>query len=260
VKAFVASYRLHKGGNAPSEIEDAHCPTSTGEHRDKPLRFAIADGSTEGMLSGQWAEILVKTFCRSKESDPDPASFLRRGYSSWVAWKRAYLEEREKGKKPIQWYEEAGLKAGAYATFLGLSLSSPTPAENAAWSAFALGDSCMFQVRESRLLKSFPLESSSEFSSRPFLLASDPRPNFDLISVIKSTEGEWRVDDKFLLMTDALAQWFLKDHENGGSPWAACMDFDLENQKLSFEGWVHELRDSGRIRNDDVTLLRIDMG
>lgn len=259
MNAFVASFRLPKGGNAPEEIEDAHYPRSIGQHRAAELRCAVADGATEGMLAGPWAEILVKTFGRSRGPATDVLPFLQRSSRSWTAWKRNYLAERERRNKPIQWYEDAGLRAGAFATFLGLSLRAPPSAGGGAWDAVAIGDSCLFQIRDGRVLNSFPLTSSPEFSSRPYLLPTNPSPRADPFAAIKTIEGDWRSDDTFLLMTDALARWFLEEYETGGSPWITCRDLD-PGQPTGFQEWVRGLRTTNRMRNDDVTLLRIDIG
>ncbi len=260
MNAFAASFRLPKAGNTPEEIEDAHYPPSVGNHHGEMLRFAVADGATEGMLSGKWAEILVKTFCRSRGPIADIVPFLQRSSLSWTAWKRTYLADRERRRKPIQWYEEAGLRAGAFAAFLGLALSSSSSATDGSWDAVAIGDSCLFQIREGHVLNSFPLTSSLEFSSRPHLLPTDPPPNADPLSAVKTIEGDWQIDDAFLLMTDALARWFLEACETGGSPWITCIGFAPDDRQAGFAEWVEGLRGTHRMRNDDVTLLRIAIG
>jgi hypothetical protein len=60
-------------------------------------------------------------------------------------------------------------------------------------------------------------------------------------------------------MTDALAKWFLEQVEVCGQPW---QDLDRLLQapvpQAAFEEWVTTLRDAGRLRNDDVTMMLID--
>ena len=86
---FMTPFRLPKAGNTDDEYEDAFYPVSGGDLRGESLRFAVADGASEGMLSGEWAQVLVKAFCRS--ANEDFASFLDRSYNGWEKGKCAYL-------------------------------------------------------------------------------------------------------------------------------------------------------------------------
>jgi hypothetical protein len=62
-------------------------------------------------------------------------------------------------------------------------------------------------------------------------------------------------------MTDALAKWFLEQVEVCGRPWQE-LDGLLQapTPQPAFEEWVTTLRDAGRLRNDDVTLMLINYG
>jgi hypothetical protein len=57
-------------------------------------------------------------------------------------------------------------------------------------------------------------------------------------------------------MTDALAQWFLLRHEQGGRPWEELAALQ-EEPEGAFAAWVEERRDRDYLRNDDVTLLTV---
>ncbi len=59
-------------------------------------------------------------------------------------------------------------------------------------------------------------------------------------------------------MTDALACWFFKEREQGNKPWMLLRDLDTQGN-VSFEKFISVLRSAGRMKNDDVTLLRIDI-
>ena len=56
----------------------------------------------------------------------------------------------------------------------------------------------------------------------------------------------------FLLMTDALAAWFLTQWEAKQTPWN-----DLPDNDADFGPWLKTQRDSGALKNDDVTLLDV---
>jgi hypothetical protein len=122
MKVFLTSFWLQKDGNTEDEYEDAFHPIRKGEWEGELLRFAVADGASESMLSGRWAEILVRVFFRLKGHQAGIHDFLERAYRSWNIWKSSYLHGREKRNRPIQWYEEPGLQAGAFSTFFGLTI------------------------------------------------------------------------------------------------------------------------------------------
>ena len=84
--------------------------------------------------------------------------------------------------------------------------------------------------------------------------AKRPAPRSRLREKVTSAAGSWQGGDHFYLMTDALAAWFLREHEAGGRPWRRLEELD---HGLAFARWVDELRRSHALRNDDVTLLRL---
>ncbi len=59
-------------------------------------------------------------------------------------------------------------------------------------------------------------------------------------------------------MTDALACWFFRESEQGNKPWLVLRNLDTQGS-VSFEKFVTDLRSAGLMKNDDVTLLRIDI-
>ena len=252
MKVEAKTYWLPKKGNQISEYEDAFYPKGVPRSRKGAWRFAVSDGASESMLSGPWAEILVKTFCRS--SAPVTAVSVRgivaRAAKAYESWLEEYLRRREREGRPVQWYEEPGLQVGAYATLLGLSLASDPTGESLRWEAVSLGDSCLFQVRDGALIANFAIGNSREFGSRPVLISSRPDKNGTALSRLELGAGECLSGDRLYLMTDAMAAWFLREHESGNTPWAALEGSD-------FQDLVDRLRDEGLVRNDDVTVTCI---
>lgn len=244
--------RLPKRGNRLSEYEDAFYQKGPPMGREGCWRFAVSDGASESMLSGPWADILVKAFCRSNVpvTRASARGIIGRASMAYEAWLKEYLRRREREGRPVQWYEEPGLQAGAFATLLGLRLVAGAPEDGFRWEAVCLGDSCLFQVREDRLVASFAMERSSDFGRRPVLLCSNPAKNRLALAKLKIASGTVLPGDVFYLMTDALAAWFLREHERGGAPWAAL-------DALDFRELVSDLRRQGLMRNDDVTVTSI---
>lgn len=257
MRVFLTQFWLPKDGNNNEEYEDAFSPETSGERNESILRFAVADGASEGMLSGIWARILVKMYCTSLSEDL--TTFLNTTYNSWEKWKNNYLLRREKQGGAMQWYEDSGLKDGEFSSLLGFTIRDSDKNGMGQWQTMAVGDSCLFQVRGEKLVVKFPIEHSSEFNNQPWLISSNPRKNKSLANTIREMKGDWCVDDSFYLMTDALASWFLKQHELEQAPWKILRDLDTLDQLKPFNEWISELRISKKIRNDDVTLMRIDM-
>lgn len=250
------TYALPKEGNAPHEYEDAFYPERAGFRRGKSVRFAISDGASEGMLSGPWANILVRTFCRSggRLTGSSVRQVIARACDSWDVWKEQYLKRRQLAGRPVQWWEEQGLAVGPFATLLGVAFQLHETEPQGRWEAAALGDSCLFRVSEGRLKVAFPISSPSEFGSRPVLISSDPRRNASSLGSISYAGGEIARGDLFLLMTDALAAWFLREAEAGNAPWDELRRFLDGDSEEDFSEFVASLRCGGKMRNDDVTL------
>jgi hypothetical protein len=256
VRIRINSFWIQKDGNSPSEYEDAYWPDVVGELAGGELRFAVTDGASESFLSGQWARILARSYCLADTAPVRHRDVVDRASRRWKRWKHWYLTGRERSRRPIQWYEEPGLEAGAFSSLVGLSLFPRFRNRPGRWRALAVGDSCMFQMRGEKLLKCFPLVHSADFTNSPALVASNPRYR---TAAVRTASGSWRAGDRFYLMTDALASWFIRESEQGKCPWSTLRGFRTSDRPGDFSAWVQDLRRDRDIRNDDVTFLRIDL-
>jgi hypothetical protein len=253
------AYWLPKQGHQEAEYEDAFAPDGAALETDQ-FRCAIADGATEASFSRQWARALVQAWQKGvlgKEGFVDDVGRLQEN------WRRRFAEVRQTGKLP--WYAEQKADLGAFATLLGFVLHHDRDLAAGApllgtpwWVAVAVGDSNLFQVRDGRLLTTFPLTESAQFGSGPFLVPTRGTAGPDLGRHTHVLHGDWLPRDTFYLMTDALAAWFLRCCEGGEQPW------DLLEQVLgaadpqhAFASLVRGLRERKLLHNDDVTLLRI---
>src|SRR2546428_12509206 len=156
MEAFLVPLRVQKGGNAEGEYEDAFHPPGNGKGEGAALRFAIADGASEGMLSGAWARILVELHCRFEWTCSSLEQFLERAYQDWRSVKIKYLPARKERNHPVQWYEEPGLQAGAFSTLLGLTLTGASNDQAGHWTPVAIVDSGLFQTRGATPVENFP--------------------------------------------------------------------------------------------------------
>jgi hypothetical protein len=236
------AFWLPKAGNASDEYEDAFF-VGPG---DRPLiRAAVGDGASEASFSGAWAWQLTRAYCAAR-SNRDLLRCL-------PAMRRAWRAEVD--RKPLPWYAEEKARKGAFSSLVGLTIRPDR------WDAMAVGDSCLFQVRGESLVAAFPLERSDEFDNSPFLISSSPASDGSLETALRFRSGRWLPGDVFYLLTDALACWFLRRHEEDGSA-GLCLS-DIRSQAI-FNAFITEARAEQsadqRLRNDDVTLLRVDLG
>lgn len=152
----------------------------------------------------------------------------------------------------IPWHGEAKAKAGTFATLLGLTVTATSGSpRRLSWRAVAVGDSCLFVVRDDRLWLSFPLEDAAQFDNSPALICSNPDNVGELWGDIRQSEGECVAGDSFILASDALACWFLDRAAQGEKPWKTLLALDASG----WAAWVEEQRRAGLMRNDDMTLV-----
>ncbi len=240
------AFHTHKHGNAADEYEDAFAGDAIRG------RFAVADGASESSFAAGWAKRLVEGFLAAEGEPWNELDWLRPERQGWAD---------EVDGRPLPWYAEDKREQGAYATLLGLAFHFPgSEAGPTEWHALAVGDSCLFHLRGGELLLSYPLTRAAEFGNLPPLLGSRGRPADTPRQGILHAEGEWHPGDRFLLMTDALAEWTLRQIEENGRPMLAVDPLLADPApQVTFAGWVEEQRRRYGLRNDDVTLMVIDL-
>ena len=255
MRSIVSPFWLPRHGSPVEQYEDAFCPRRTGIRRGPRLRVAIADGASESMLSGLWAELLVRSWCRARQRGM--ADVVEFAMSAWHEALRCYLESRRVARRPIEWFEEPGLDRGAHATVLGVELDW-SPERGLTWVAESLGDSCLFHVRGDDLVAAFPLEDAAAFGNTPKLVPTQAAQLDLVVASLERAEGTCRDGDTLYLATDALAAWFLATASDGGAPWRQLAAIEAGDAE-GFAGWALQQRDAGLMRNDDVTMVRVEV-
>ncbi|MBP2368433.1 hypothetical protein [Pseudonocardia parietis] len=270
MQAFVSAFSTTKLGNRSEECEDAYA-VSPAVQSDEiinkgPIVVSVADGASESLLSGPWARILSESLTESVVTDPDltrdSASFadaISIAIDAWDKWLVDYLLKREESDNPIRWYERPKLDRGSHAAALTAQFAEPI-GKQGRWSVWALGDVCIFQVRDNSLTQAFPLTSSLEFNNSPLLLGTRD-VDFELVSVRSGiAAGTYQSGDQFFIGTDAFSAWFLTLAEKGDTPWNLVRDVTCSPSADEFQSWSHEVRSSGKMRNDDLAIVHVDMG
>jgi hypothetical protein len=252
VEPTIKVFWLPKRGNTVEEYEDAFA--YSGNH------FAVADGATESSFAERWAQSLVKNFIKDPPTwKPEPGGAFRR-------WLTPLQEEwhRDIPWKRLPWFAEEKARTGAFATFLGIQFGDPPKRtfnfldffkkrrNGNMWQAFAVGDTCLFQVRNDQVIKAFPVESVEQFRTRPLLVSSNPASNKQVWQRLQMAEGEYLHGDQFFFMTDALAEWFMKQIRADLQPWRTFLQFKSETD---FTEFVERARNDHQLKNDDLTLV-----
>jgi len=277
MRASVIAYWAAKEGSSVTEYEDAWqvLPCTGDEIPGDWAAVAVADGATESLLARQWAAMMAEEFAVASAAAHDAYLFAETALalsSRWPAVVKSYIAERENAERPLRWYERPGMEKGAFATLLALQVNidsqlvgdactQPDSVDSGSlrviggWTSAALGDTCLFHVRGGQLRVAFPLSESAHFDTSPPLLGSfgaDPEAIADHVRFAEGTVAE---GDDFFVCTDALAAWFLARAEEGGRPWETLRDLT----EIGFAEWVSEARRANGLRNDDVTLVHVDV-
>jgi len=255
------THSLPKGGNRQDEYEDAYSPRGRVPRTregvvslSKTKRFAIADGASESLLAGVWADRLVRAYvAKPFGSGDEPLTTFRRATRHWPKLLDSYRSRRELAQHPVQWYEEPGLDRGAFATFLGLQLDDDGLGRR--WETVALGDSCVLHVPWYGSLESFPMVPGDVFDVTPQLVCSRDDPAVPAGFATRAS-GTFAYEDQFILMTDAVAAWCLAAIHEHSDDWRRLLDFDAY-ATVEFEQWIEAMRQNGHMRNDDVTVMRV---
>ncbi len=249
-------FSLHKKASTFVEYQDATFPQGRdysepwieSYQSDDEFRCALADGATDAVFSKHWAELLVAGYAANEwtESTISSASLacIKERWHSHVA------------VKELPWYTLEKAKLGAAAALVTLRIS----AEGRRWSGVAIGDSCLFHIRNGAVITRFPEMSTSDFSNICELLSSSKDANnLELVRRVHENDS-WLPGDYFYLMSDALACWFTRQLEEGKQRQAISLVSRMKSQE-GFHRFVSAERErllesgSKSLHDDDTTLI-----
>jgi hypothetical protein len=248
------SFSIVKNGNRDEENEDALFPRSIDKNVaiGRPSTFVMADGATQTSFSGLWANNLVQACSQTRLSE---AGFWQCIESARETWQLSF-----KGKE-IPWHAAEKIRQGAYCALIWLELQySPLfPGNPFSWKALAVGDCCLFIARHRNIYLSLPIQEPNEFAFPPTLVPSNRDRLNSIKGKIRTARGSLRQGDHIILASDALSAWIMKQSQSNNQ----VMSF-LETRNIKddhdFAGWINTLRSSGEMKNDDTSLLIIEVG
>lgn len=232
-----------KAGSPALEWEDG-----AGSDFGPRSRFVVVDGATEAYDSVRWVDQLVASFI---EAGPVVTPDALGGW--FGAMQQQWISSApSRFANVIEEYKFRN--DGSFATFIGgelLDLDGPQPR----WVAAALGDAVLFHVRACRLVTHFPPLSVDDFGLVPDGVDTRSAALPQMMRNLTFGHGPLRPGDLLFVATDAFAHWML--HEvtaNQDKLWTVLSELDHD---ATFRELVADQRGTGRLRNDDVTLMRI---
>jgi hypothetical protein len=238
------AFWLAKDVSRSEEYQDAWCVD------EKRGVAAIADGVSSSLFSASWAKILTRAVVAEPPYIDDPPSL-----PEWFAEHRqAWSEPIDEGS--LAWHQKPKFKLGAHATLLWIEMyvadAKATGVSDASQVyAYAVGDTCMFHVRDDKVIRSFPLTDSQSFLNDPRVIGSIDRQQDHLLQ-FETLESYCQPGDLLVLCTDAVAAWALARTEAGAPPkWRSYWNRDQEDWQRE----IIELRERQEMRADDATLL-----
>ena len=132
---------------------------------------AIADGVSSSYHASSWARLLVRSVVEQRPDIRDSESL-----GPWLAGiRKQWIEPLDLESLP--WHQKAKAQQGAAATLLTVELF-PVDVRNTQAPgdfrlvAYAIGDCCMFHVRNDKVLRVFPIENSQLFENDPLVIGS----------------------------------------------------------------------------------------
>lgn len=209
-------------------------------------KFAISDGVSKSFFPKIWAEVLVNQWvCKKWNTDNE---FIEYCQNDWLNQVTDIVN-----KPNVKWFTQNAFnrKEPGLATFVGLKFYEKK--KDWYWKADAIGDSFLFFV-PSKFIDS--TKGCVVLSSKQEPIVFDNFPDY-LSSLGNNHKGEKKLKENplasgtFYLMTDALAEWFLKEKNS------AISKINVWQNQKDFERFVDEERHNDKLGNDDSAILII---
>lgn len=209
-------------------------------------RFSVSDGVSKSFFPKVWSEILVTQFV--ERTDLKKTELIKVCQEEW----QKRIDEIV-SLPDTKWFTKSqyNRKDPALATFVGLQFFE----KEKKWSASALGDSFLFFVPQE--FNDYQRELV-KLSSKSEPIVFDNFPDY-LTSIGDSHKGRPKEksgnlkNGTFYLMTDALAEWFIKEGEN------AIGKITVWKSQADFKRFITQAIDDNQLTNDDCAILCIEL-
>jgi len=238
-----------KQGEAYEDCQDACCYNLNNN------RFAVADGVSSSFYPAIYSRLLTDYFCNSQDEINRNLFDEKHNWKKWLkniqnSWVSNVAKKVELSNK---YYVRNRFHANDHAgsTFVGIEIDQEANQLN--WKAMIIGDSCLmhfsYNTQKEKLIlnQTYPLTKSDEFNYTPPYFPSRPVKNNPYEPIF--IEKEARINDRFILATDAISKWIFNAMEKK----LKC----LKNMFTIKEEHINLYRNDQEcpMENDDVVML-----
>jgi hypothetical protein len=251
------SFSVPKAGNKASENEDAVYPECghgfLNGTKDR-ASFAVADGATQTSFSGLWANNLVKTCTQTRLSEFTFQIAVNKAQAEW----QSSLQGME-----LPWHAMEKVRLGAFSALAWLEIEYDQlhPSTAYSWRALAVGDCCLFIAHNHHIYLSLPLQDPSEFNNSPVLIPSKSEKMESIKGKIQTARGSLMRGDQLILASDAIASWIMRKPQKDQKDYLDMIrKVRTWKDGIDFSNWVNAIRRNGELRNDDTSLIFIELG
>ncbi len=248
-------FHVPKAGSAEEEWEDGAGLDPGDPATGRNARCIVVDGATEAYDSIRWVGQLVDSFLGIQPAGGAP-SLTARAMDEWFG----LMQDRWVQTAPATFasiFEERKFhEDGSFATLLGCEIHD-LGGQRPRWSAVALGDTVLFHVRGARVLAQFPALAAEDFGLNPDGVFTQPSARDRMRARLGHADGSLAVGDRLFLATDAVAEWMVRaGRSDADRLWRTLGRLD---HPALFRRLVADRRRAGEMKNDDVTLMRVEI-
>ena len=252
-----------KQGNAPGEWQDGACGGVVGDGAAAPrrARFVVLDGATGAYDPVRWVDQLVRSFAPQAAGDPSSEG-PRLEPAAMRAW---FAEMQDQWAADVRDFdsiieERKFAEVGSFATLLGFEIYALDGPETY-WRAVALGDTVLFHVRAGRMIAVFPPMGPDDFGTLPDGVHTSRTSLDRMTGRLLTGGGAIEAGDFLFAATDAMAQWILRTIERDEAKVWETLTMLAHPDVFArlVEDQRREQNSAKRMKNDDVTLMRLRM-
>lgn len=214
----------------------------------------MADGATQTSFSGLWANFLVKHCAETRLSEYTFQNVVNKAQIEW----QLSLKDLD-----LPWHAQEKVRLGAFSALAWLEIQYDPlhPSTAFTWSALAVGDCCLFIAHNHTIYLSLPLQDPSEFNNSPVLIPSKSEKMDSIKKNVHTSRGSLMRGDQLILASDAISSWIMRKPVKDQREYLEMVK-TVKNSRDdgSFSAWVNRLRKNGELRNDDTSLIFIELG
>lgn len=246
----MVAFKQVKDGNLDHDWEDG-AGYSQLDPRSGRARCVVLDGASQAFGAIRWVSQLVDSFVGRTADGPQRVDTNH--VMEWLSRMQQVWAQNAPTSSSI--YARRRLEEGSFATMLLCEIDGLRTAPS--WTAAALGDTVLFHVRGGRLLTHFPSLELTGFGRRPHGVHTLPERLNKMRDRLHVTHGNLKLGDQLYIATDAVAEWILRTCEHSGP--RLWRELDSLSHPEAFTRLIADRRTAGDLKNDDATLLRVNI-